>query len=67
MNLTSKDLCSKRGVPDHRDMIRTYGAGQIPSNTKHGLVKYIHRVYDQGGLGSFLSNVVCSVYRLELM
>ena len=58
---------SKRGIPDHRDMIRMYGAGEITSNTKHGLVKYIHRVYDQGGLGSCSSNVVCSAYRLELM
>ena len=58
---------SKRDFPDHRDMIRTYSAGEIPSNTKHGLVKYIHHVYDQGGLGSCLSNVVYSVYRLELM
>ena len=67
MNLTSKDLGCKRSVPDHRDMIRMYGAGEIPSNTNHSLVKYIHHVYDQVELGSCSSNVVCGAYRLELM
>ena len=38
---------SKCDVPDHRDMIRMYVAGEIPSNTKHGLVKYFHHVYDR--------------------
>ena len=58
---------SKCDVPDHRDRIRTYVAGEIPSNTKHGLVKYIHHVYDQGRLDSCSSNVLCSAYGLELM
>ena len=57
----------KRDVTDHRDMIRTYNAGEITSNTKHGLVKDIHRVYDKGGLGSSSSNILCSAYGLELM
>ena len=54
---------SKSDVPDHRDMIRMYGAGEIPSNTKHGL----DHVYDQGRLDSCSSNVLCSAYGLVLM
>ena len=58
---------SKRDVPDHRDVIRTYGTGEKPSDKKHDLIKYISHVYNQGGLDSCTSNVLCSAYGLELM
>ena len=56
---------SKRDVSDHRDLIKRYG--ERPSDKKHDLVRYIHHVYDQGGLDSCTSNVVCAAYGLELM
>ena len=40
---------SKRDVPDHRDLIRMYGTGEIPSDTKHGLLKYIGHVMTMAG------------------
>ena len=58
---------SKCDVLDHRDMIRMCGAGEIPSNPKHGLVKCVHHVYDQARLDCCLPNVLCSTYRLKLM
>ena len=58
---------SKRDVTDHRDVIRTYSADEIPSHTKHDLVKYISHVYNQGGLDSCTSNALCGAYGLELM
>ena len=57
----------KRDVPDDRDVIRTYGAGERPSDTKHDLIKYISHVYDQGSLNNCTSNALCSAYGLELM
>ena len=57
----------KRDVPDDRDVIRTYGAGERPSDTKHDLIKYISHVYDQGSLNSCTANALCSAYGLELM
>ena len=62
-----KNYGSKRDVPDHRDMIRTYSAGEITSYTKHDLVKYIHHVSDQGGLDCSSSNGLRSTYGLEVM
>ena len=41
---------SKHDIPDRRDVIRMYGLGEIPSDTKHDLVKYISHVYKQGEL-----------------
>ena len=56
---------SERDDYDHRDVIRTYGPSEIPSNPKHELVKYISHVYDQGGLHSCTAHILCSAYGLE--
>ena len=48
-------------------MIRTYGTGERPSDTKHDLVNYISQVYDQGSLNNCTVNALCSAYGLELM
>ena len=57
----------KRDVHDQRDVIRTYGAGERPTDTKHDLVQYISHVYDQGSLHCCTANALCSAYGLELM
>ena len=54
---------------DDRDIVRVYGAEQIPSTDHHPVVdlrKYIHQIYDQGKLGSCTANAVCAAYKLEL-
>ena len=56
---------SKRDVSDDRDVIKRYG--ESPSDKKHDLIKYIQRVYSQGGLQSCTSNAICGAYGLELM
>ena len=57
----------KRDVHDQRDVIRTYGAGERLSDTKHDLVQYISQVYNQGSLNNCTVNALCSAYGLELM
>ena len=54
-----------RDVLDERDVIRRYG--ERPSDKKHDLIKYIHHVYDQGGLANCTTNAVCAAYGIELM
>ena len=55
----------KRDILDDRDVTKRYG--ERPPDKKHDLIKYIHHVYDQGGLDSCTSNVVCAAYGLELV
>ena len=57
----------KHDVPDDRDVIRTYGTGERPSDRKHDLINYINRVYHQGRLNNCTANALCSAYGLELM
>ena len=57
----------KCDVHDQRDVIRIYGAGERPSNTKHDLVQYIGQVYNQGTLNNCTVNALCSAYGLELL
>ena len=59
----------RRDSPDPRDLIKQYGAHEIPSTDKHPMVdlrKYINQVYDQGNLNSCTANVLCAAYALEL-
>ena len=75
MNLANQDILQnfdmqknyggKRDVLDDRDVIKRYG--ERPSDKKHELIKYIHHVYEQGGLGNCTTNAVCAAYGLELM
>ena len=59
----------KRDRSDHRDIVRVYGAGEIPSTDDHPMIdlrKYVSRVYEQNGLGCCAATVICSAYQLEL-
>ena len=59
---------TKPDKPDPRDVIKVYGAPDIPSTEDHPVVdlrKYVTQVYTQGLLGSCAACTVCAAYKLE--